>query len=88
MYSKILSESRQNELLVLYDIIQKKQTLQTLSENLTIPSRTVKSYLQKINLEIEESFHFQTFIQANSKGEYTINPSFSEKNCLFTINSN
>lgn len=24
MYSKILSESRQNELLVLYDIIQKK----------------------------------------------------------------
>lgn len=82
MYSKILSESRQNELLVLYDIIQKKQTLQTLSENLTIPSRTVKSYLQKINLEIEESFHFQTFIQANSKGEYTINPSFSEKKLL------
>lgn len=79
MYSKILSESRQNELLVLYAIIQKKQTLHSLSTQLAIPSRTIKSYLQKLNIEIEELVDLSNFIHANSKGEYTINPLFSEK---------
>ncbi|MDT1956798.1 hypothetical protein MX630_12960, partial [Carnobacterium divergens] len=37
-------KARQNELLVLYAIIQKKQTLHSLSTQLAIPSRTIKSY--------------------------------------------
>ncbi|MBP2099971.1 helix-turn-helix domain-containing protein [Enterococcus rivorum] len=82
MYKKMLSTSKQKELLVLYSIIQKKQTLHSLSINLNIPKHTVKNYIQNLNYEIEQSFTSSIFIESNKKGEYWIPNKYSEKKIL------
>lgn len=74
----MLPISKQKELLVLYSIIQKKQTLPSLSTDLNIPKHTIKKYIQNLNYELGQSFPTSIFIQSNKKGEYWITSTFSE----------
>ncbi|MFD2385819.1 helix-turn-helix domain-containing protein [Enterococcus rivorum] len=82
MNKNILSSSKQKELLVLYSIIQKKQTLYSLSSALKTPERTIKNYIHKLNIELNELFPAHVFIQSNTIGEYSVDPHFSKEKLL------
>lgn len=81
----MLIDARKKELLVLYTIIQKETcTLQELATTLSIPKRTIKEIIRKLNGTIFQHLKITNFIQSSSKGMIqTIEPSLNDKMSIF-----
>ncbi|WP_224784410.1 helix-turn-helix domain-containing protein [Enterococcus durans] len=81
----MLIDARKKELLVLYTIIQKETcTLQELATTLSIPKRTIKEIIRKLNGTIFQYLKIANFIQSTAKGTIqTIEPSLNDKMTIF-----
>ena len=75
----MLIDAKKKELLVLYTITQKSQcTLKELADELTIPKRTIKELIRKLNTTIEQQLSIPAFIFSTHKGEITISDEYQE----------
>lgn len=81
----MLTDAKKKELLVLYTIVQSTEcSLQKLSQELSIPKRTIKEIIRKINGTILQQLEIQRFIYSNTKGEIKLNTSCKdEKMAIF-----
>ncbi|OQO70806.1 ribonuclease P protein component [Enterococcus villorum] len=69
----MLTDAKKKELLVLYTIVQSAEcSLQELSQILSIPKRTIKEIIRKLNGTILQQLEIQRFIHSTAKGEIKV----------------
>ena len=69
----MLTDAKKKELLVLYTIVQSTEcSLQELSQVLSIPKRTIKEIIRKLNGTILQQLEIQRFIHSTTKGEIKV----------------
>ncbi|MEY8445852.1 helix-turn-helix domain-containing protein [Enterococcus ratti] len=76
----MLIDAKKKELLVLYTIIQSnKCSLHELSQMLSIPKRTIKEIIRKLNGSIFQQLNIQRFIYSTPKGEIELDSQHKEE---------
>ena len=81
----MLTDAKKKELLVFYTIVQtNKCSLRELSQVLSIPKRTIKEIIRKLNGTIFQQLSIPRFIYSTAKGELKLDSQHKdEKMAIF-----